>query len=206
VATRNAINVLIKLLGGAEMTAELKTLGASGEAAIKKIDTAAKGVSLANLGNALHNFGKDMVSTFERVALGVGLVSVAVSAAHLSSCCSQSRVPKRPRSRSRPRRVLACRPKPIRSWCSRPARRNVSQANFNVAMNAFNKQIVKTSDETAKGAGKIGGAFGKLGSDIKQGIGFTTQAFADIGVEVTRFGGKVDKLKQTGDSREDRLR
>jgi hypothetical protein len=164
VATRNAINVLIKLLGGAEMTAELKTLGASGEAAIKKIDDAAKGVSLANLGGALHNFGADIVSTFERVAAGVGLVSVAVSAAapfilELAKSGAEAAQQAEAAAQGAGLQVDA-----YQKLAFAAGEADVSQANFNIAMNAFNKQIVKTSDEAAKGAGKIGGAFGKLGS------------------------------------------
>ncbi|MER8491162.1 hypothetical protein NKH53_23270 [Mesorhizobium australicum] len=196
-AERNAINVLIKLLGGAEMTAELKTLGASGEAAIKKIDTAAKGVSLANLGNAVSAFGKDLATVAERTALAISGIAAGVSAVAPVILLLAKSGSEAAEAAAKAAQGAGLQAEAYQKLVFAAGEANVSQENFNVAMNAFNKQIVKTSDETTKGAGKIGGAFGKLGADIKQGIGFTTQTFSDIGVEVTRFGGKVDKLKQT---------
>ncbi|QND58221.1 phage tail tape measure protein [Mesorhizobium huakuii] len=196
-ATRNAINVLIKLLGGAEMTAELKTLGTTGETAIKKIDDAAKGVSLATLGGALHNFGSDIVSTFERVAAGIGVISVAVSAAApfiLSLAKSGAEAAQQAGDAAQAAGLQAAS---YQKLAFAAGEADVSQGQFNTAMASFNKQIVKTADETAKGAGKIGSSLNQTGADIKQGIGYTTQAFADIGVEVVRFGGKADKLKAT---------
>lgn len=196
-STRNAINVLIKLLGGAEMTAELQKLGTSGETAIKKIDTAAKGVSLANLGNAVNAFGKDLATVAERTALAISGIAAGVSAVAPVILLLAKSGSEAAEAAAKAAQGAGLQAEAYQKLVFAAGEANVSQEQFNVAMNAFNKQIVKTSDETTKGAGKIGGAFGKLGADIKQGIGFTTQTFSDIGVEVTRFGGKVDKLKQT---------
>ncbi|QKC91032.1 hypothetical protein EB230_23455 [Mesorhizobium sp. NZP2234] len=199
---RNAINVLIKLLGGQEMTTELKQLGTTGEAALKKIDTAAKNVSFANVGNALHNFGSDITSTFERVALGIGAVSAAVSAAAPVILLLAKSGAEAADAAGKAAAGAGLQAEAYQKLAFAAGESDVSQQNFNTAMNAFNKQITKTADETVKNTGKMSTALKRFGADgkqaatdITQGAGYTVQAFKDIGVEVTRFGAAASKVK-----------
>ncbi|MEI9403560.1 hypothetical protein O7A05_15495 [Mesorhizobium sp. Cs1330R2N1] len=63
-------------------------------------------------------------------------------------------------------------------------------------MGTFSKQVQKTANEAAAGGKKIGGSFGQAGQDIVKGLGYTTQVFKDLNIEVTRFG---DNSKASGD-------
>ncbi|WP_056596547.1 hypothetical protein [Mesorhizobium sp. Root102] len=196
-AERNAINILIKLLGGQEMESELKQLGTSGEAAIKKIDAAAKGVSLANLGSAVNAFGRDLATVAQRTALAFAGIAVGVAAAAPVILLLAKSGAEAADAAGKAAQAAGLQTDAYQKFAFAAGEANVEQAQFNVAMAGFNKQIIKSADETAKGAAKIGSAIGQAGKDIKQGVGYTVEAFADIGVEVTRFGGKQEKLKAT---------
>lgn len=200
-STRNAINVLIRLLGGAEMTAELKTLGTSGEAAIKKIDAAAKGVSLANLGNAVNAFGKDLATVASRTALAISGIAAGVSAVAPVILLLAKSGAEAADAAGKAAEAAGLQADAYQKLAFAAGEADVSQEQFSTAMNSFSKQVTKTADETVKGAGKIGSSLGQAGRDIVQGIGSTTETFKDIGVQVTRFGDSASKAgtkAQTG--------
>ncbi|MER9936510.1 hypothetical protein [Mesorhizobium sp. M0088] len=190
-AERNAINVLIRLLGGQEMESELKQLGTSGETALKKIDTAAKNVSLANVGGALRNFGSDLVSTVERVAIGIAAVHAAVASAAPFILLLAKSGADAAEGAVKNAQATGLQVDAYQKLVFAAGAADVSQEKFNTSMDSFNKQIVKAADETVKGAGRISTAIGQTGRDIQQGVGFTVETFKDLNVEVTRFGDKV---------------
>ncbi|TPN49346.1 phage tail tape measure protein [Mesorhizobium sp. B1-1-7] len=193
--SRNAINVLIKLLGGAEMTAELKNLGASGEKALASIQDAASKVQLAGLGNNIANAIAQTETVIRRAAIGLGLLKAAADAGaaalfFLAKSGADAAV-----SANNAAQAAGLSAKAYQEWAFAADGIGVSQAQLGTALNTFNKQVIKTADETTK-AGKAGA---QMGRDIQQGIGFSVETFKDLNVEVTRFGestkGAGDKAK-----------
>ncbi|UCI17871.1 hypothetical protein FJ970_22580 [Mesorhizobium sp. B2-1-8] len=203
-SARNAINVLIKLLGGAEMTAELEKLGTTGEKAMTEIETSAKNVNLANLGGAISAFGGDLATFGKRTAEAFAGVAAAVTAAAPFVLALAKSGADAADEAGKAAQAAGLQAKSYQELAFAADSVGVSQQQLGTAMDSFNKQVVKTADETVKGAGKIGSSLRKAGkdagaaaADITQGAGYTVQAFKDIGVEVTRFGANASKLKTT---------
>ncbi|ESY72320.1 hypothetical protein X740_33435 [Mesorhizobium sp. LNHC221B00] len=197
-AERNAINVLIKLLGGKEMVEELVKLGETGEKAIHQIDAATKNVNLSGLGGDLSLLAGDVATFATRAVLGITALKVAADGVvavlfELAKSSAESAD-----EAGKAAQATGLQAKSYQELAFAADSVGVSQAQFNNAMDSFNKQIIKTSDETVKAAGKVKGvgkAFKDANADITQGAGYTVQAFKDIGVEVTRFGAAASKVK-----------
>jgi hypothetical protein len=195
-AERNAIAVLIKLLGGEAMTEELKKLGETGEKAMEQIQESAKKVEFGGLGNDLSILIGDIGTFAKRSVVALGLLKVAadgVGAALLLLAKSGAEAADEAGKAAQAAGISA---KSYQEWAFAAESVGVSQKQMSTALNTFNKQVNKTANETAASGKKIGGAFDQAGSEIIKGIGSTTQVFKDINVEVTRFG---DNTKASGD-------
>ncbi|QKC83279.1 hypothetical protein [Mesorhizobium sp. NZP2077] len=191
-AERNAINVLIKLLGGKEMVEELVKLGETGEKAIHQIDTATKNVNLTGIGRDLSLLAGDVATFATRAVLGITALKVAADGVvavlfELAKASAESAD-----EAGKAAQAAGLSAKAYQEWAFAADSVGVSQSGLTTALNTFNKQVVKTANETEK-AGKAGT---KMGRDIQQGVGFTVESFKDLNVEVTRFG---DTVKGTGD-------
>lgn len=191
-AERNAINVLIKLLGGKEMVEELVKLGETGEKAIHQIDTATKNVNLSGLGRDLSLLAGDVATFATRAVLGITALKVAadgvvVALFELAKSSAESAD-----EAGKAAQAAGLSAKAYQEWAFAAESVGVSQTQMSTALNTFNKQVTKTADETTK-AGKAGA---QMGRDIQQGVGFTVETFKDLNVEVTRFG---ENVKGAGD-------
>jgi hypothetical protein len=194
-AERNAIAVLIKLLGGEAMTEELKKLGETGEKAMETIQGAAEKVQFGGLGNDLSILIGDIGTFATRSIIALGALKVAadgLGAALFFLAKSGAEAAVQANNAAQAAGLSA---KSYQEWAFAADSVGVSQAQVSTALNTFNKQILRTSEETTK-AGKAGA---QMGRDIQQGVGFSTETFKDLNVEVTRFGentkGAGDKAK-----------
>ncbi|TPN44864.1 phage tail tape measure protein [Mesorhizobium sp. B1-1-7] len=201
-AERNAINVLIKLLGGKEMVEELVKLGETGEKAIHQIDAATKNVNLSGIGHDLSLLAGDVATFATRAVLGITALKVAADGVvavlfELAKSSAESAD-----EAGKAAQAAGLSAKAYQEWAFAAESVGVSQEGLSTALNTFNKQVTKTADETVKSTTKSGKALKQFGvdakqanADITQGAGYTVQAFKDIGVEVTRFGEKASKVK-----------
>lgn len=201
-AARNAINVLIKLLGGPEMVSELEKLGKTGEKAIGEISAAANKVSLAKLGGAFKTFADDIATVGKRGALvmsGLAAATAAVAPAIVAVANAGAEAADKV---GKAAQATGLTTKAYQELAFAAQQAGTDQEGFTAAMSAFNSEIV----DTASRANKAGQAFGQAGRNIKQGAGFTVETLDKIGVTVTRFGVETVKAskkvqKATNDTR-----
>ncbi|MBZ9705388.1 hypothetical protein LB543_01420 [Mesorhizobium sp. ESP7-2] len=201
-AERNAIAVLIKLLGGEVMIAELEKLGTTGEKAMATIQDSAKKVEFGGLGHDLSLLIGDIGTFAARSVIALGTLKAAadgVGAALFFLAKSGAEAAVQANNAAQAAGLSA---KSYQEWAFAADSVGVSQEQVNTAFNTFNKQVIKTADETVKATGKAGKSLKQFGqsakdanADITQGAGYTVQAFKDIGVEVTRFGAAASKVK-----------
>lgn len=192
-ATRNAINVLIKLLGGPEMVAELEKLGKSGEKAFKEIEGAANKVNLAKLGGALNEFGTSFVSTMKFAALAVtGLTTVAAAAAPAILLLANAGA-KAADGVGKAAQATGLQTEAFQKFQFAAEQAGVSGEQFVGAMSRFSQEVVETANRVQSSSQKISGSFSKANRDIQQGISSSTENFKEIGVQVTRFGEEAEK-------------
>lgn len=195
-ADRNIISILIKLLGGDAMIAELEKLGDTGEAAIDGIEQAANRASLAGLGGAVSNLLGDMKTMGERIALGIaGATAVASAAAPVIFAMAKSGAEAADQA-EKAAQAAGLQTKAYQELSFAADQAGVHQEGFDAALSSFNKEIAATANNVDKAARKAGGGVNAMGRNIRQGAGFTVEAFDDIGVSVTRFGDKVAKTKK----------
>lgn len=206
-AKTNAINILIKLLGGQEMTAELQKLGTTGEAAIKKISDSAKKVELANLGTAVNDLGGSLKTVVERVALGVGaLVAAATAAAPVVLTLAKAGAEAADQA-GKAAQAAGMQAKTYQELAFAAEGAGVSATQFGTALSTFNKQIVGAADSATRAVTKngktIASSLAQSNRQITEGFGFTIEKFNDIGVEVLRTSDKVKTVaKATGTAAE----
>ncbi|WP_217577318.1 hypothetical protein [Mesorhizobium sp. GbtcB19] len=204
-AERNAIAVLIKLLGGEAMTEELKKLGETGEKAMEQIQDAAKKVEFGGLGNDLSILIGDIGNFAKRSVVALGLLKVAADGVGATLLLLAKSGAEAADEAGKAAQAAGLSAKAYQEWAFAAEGVGVTQNQVSTAFDTFNKQVIKTADETVKASGKLGGAgksvkeFGQsvkeANADITQGAGYTVQAFKDIGVEVTRFGAAASKVK-----------
>ncbi|TPI13874.1 phage tail tape measure protein [Mesorhizobium sp. B4-1-1] len=171
------------------MEAELKKLGTTGEKAIGEIQGAANKVSLANLGGAINGFGNDLLTVGKRLTLAFAGISAAVTSAAPFVLFLAKSGAEAAEQASNAAQAAGIQVEAYQALAFAAGQANVSQEQLGVGLSQFNKQITKTASDAGK-------SVGQMGRDIKQGVGFTIEAFKDIGVEVTRFG---DQTKAAGD-------
>lgn len=183
-AGRNAINVLIRLLGGKEMEAELKQLGKEGEAAFRAVGEAANKVNLAKFGGALNKFGSDLATVATRASLAVAGIATAAAAVAPAIIAIANAGAEAADQVGKAAQATGLQVEAYQKLTYAAEQAGTGQERFATAMSKFNREIVEAADKATKG-GKA------IGQGVKQGIGFTTQAFEQAGVTVTRFGDKV---------------
>lgn len=204
-AERNAIAVLIKLLGGEAMTEELKKLGETGEKAMEQIQNAAQKVEFGGLGNDLSILIGDIGNFAKRSVIALGLLKVAADGVGAALLLLAKSGAEAADEAGKAAQAAGLSAKAYQEWAFAAGTVGVSQKQVSTALDTFNKQVIKTADETVKATDKIKGAgksvkqFGQdtkeANADITKGAGYTIQAFKDIGVEVTRFGAAASKVK-----------
>lgn len=182
---RNAISVLIRLLGGAEMTDELKKLGATGEAALEEIQTAANKVDLAKLGRSFDKLGRDLSTVGRRVGLVFAGITTAAAAATPAIIGLANAGANAADEVTRAAAAAGLQTDQFQKLAFAAEKAGTAQEAFAGGMANFNKEIADSAE-------KAGKAVAKLGADIQQGAGFTRQSFDRIGVTVTRFGDSVE--------------
>ncbi|TPM31784.1 hypothetical protein [Mesorhizobium sp. B2-3-5] len=194
-AERNAINVLIKLLGGEAMTAELEKLGSKGEKAIDSIQDAAKRAEFGGFRHDIYLLIGDIGTFATRSVIALGTLKAAadgIGAALFFLAKSGAEAAVQANNAAQAAGLSA---KAYQEWQFAAESVGVSQSQLGTALSSFNKQIIRTADETSK-AGRAGA---QMGRDIQQGVGYSIETFKDLDVQVTRFGestkGAGDKAK-----------